>query len=57
MAMHGINMPLALTGSEYVLQHVLVTEFGMNRSDVASAIAGPAYLPWSRFGNIDRWYI
>jgi alpha-N-acetylglucosaminidase len=54
MALHGINMPLALTGQEYVWYHVY-KELGFSDDDLASFFPGPAYFAWFWMGNLDGW--
>ena len=54
MALNGINMPLAITGQEYVWQRVW-RKFGMTDEQIRSFFTGPAHLPWHRMGNIDAW--
>jgi len=51
MALHGINMPLALNGLEKVLQD-LFKSYGFTDSDLSSFFTGPAFLPWQRMGNV-----
>ncbi len=52
MALHGINMPLAMTGQEAVWQKVWRSE-GLSDEQIREFFGGPAYLPWHRMGNID----
>ena len=54
MALHGVNLPLAITGQEAVWYNVW-TKLGMNDEQVRSYFTGPAYLPWHRMANIDGW--
>ena len=54
MAMHGINMPLAITGQEYVWNKVY-TDMGFSRADMQNFFSGPAYFGWFYMGNIDKW--
>ena len=54
MALNGINMPLAITGQEYIWQQVW-RKFGMTDEQIRSFFTGPAHLPWHRMGNIDGW--
>ena len=51
MAMHGINLPLALTGQEAVSQRVFL-KLGLTHADIGSYFAGPAFLAWNRMLNI-----
>ncbi len=52
MALHGVNMPLAITGQEAVWQ-VVCRELGLNDQQIADFLVGPAFLPWGWMGNID----
>ena len=54
MALNGINMPLAITGQEYVWYKVW-KKFGLTDQQIRSYFVGPAYLPWHRMANIDHW--
>jgi alpha-N-acetylglucosaminidase len=54
MALNGINMPLAITGQEYVWYNVW-KKFGLTDAQIRSYFVGPAYLPWHRMANIDHW--
>jgi len=52
MALHGLNMPLAMTGQEAVWNRVWAA-FGLGRPELADFYTGPAFLPWQRMGNLD----
>ena len=52
MALHGINMPLAMEGQEAIWQRVWKS-FGITQAELDRYFTGPAYLPWNRMGNID----
>ncbi|WP_026997693.1 alpha-N-acetylglucosaminidase [Flectobacillus major] len=54
MALHGINMPLAITGEEYTWYEVY-KEMGFSDQDLASFFSGPAYFSWFWMGNLDAW--
>ncbi|MDP9081452.1 MAG: alpha-N-acetylglucosaminidase [Bacteroidota bacterium] len=54
MALNGINMPLAITGQEYIWQRVW-KKFGMTDEQSRAFFTGPSHLPWQRMGNLDRW--
>jgi alpha-N-acetylglucosaminidase len=54
MALHGINLPLAITGQEIVWQKVY-RRFGLADREILDFIAGPAYLAWGWMGNLDGW--
>lgn len=53
MALHGINMPLAMTGQEAIWQKVY-KDMGMTDEELAPFFTGPAFLPWQRKGNISK---
>lgn len=52
MALHGINMPLAMTGQEIIWQKVWKHHFGLTDIELDDFFTGPAFLPWNRMGNI-----
>ena len=54
MALHGINMPLAITGEEYTW-YLLYKEMGFSDDDLKDFFTGPAYFGWFWMGNIDGW--
>jgi alpha-N-acetylglucosaminidase len=54
MALHGINMPLAITGEEYTWRTVY-REMGFTDQDLKSFFCGPAYFSWFWMGNLDGW--
>lgn len=54
MALHGINMPLAITGQEYVWDKVYKS-MGFSNKDMQDFFTGPAYFGWFYMGNIDKW--
>ncbi len=54
MAMHGINLPLALTGQNSIWQRVY-HDMGFSNQDLASFFPGPAYFNWFWMGNLDGW--
>lgn len=51
MALHGIDMPLALVGYEAILARVW-KKMGLTDEEINSYFVGPAHLPWMRMGNI-----
>ncbi len=53
MALHGINMPLAMGGQEAIWQKVY-TDMGMTKEELSSFFTGPSFLPWQRMGNITK---
>lgn len=52
MAMHGINMPLAVTGQEAVWQRTL-RRFNMTDDEIRQFLVGPAYGAWQWMTNIE----
>ena len=54
MALHGINMPLAITGEEYTW-YTVYKEMGFSDEDLQSFFCGPAYFSWFWMGNLDGW--
>lgn len=54
MALHGINMPLSITGEEATWRNVY-RSMGFSDADLAGFFAGPAYLAWGWMGNLDGW--
>ena len=51
MALHGIDMPLALTANEAISARVW-KRLGLSDEEIAAYFVGPAHLPWMRMGNI-----
>ena len=54
MAMNGINLPLALTGQEAVMQRVFL-KMGLSHKQTAAYFTGPGFLAWNRMINIRSW--
>lgn len=54
MALHGINMPLAITGEEYTWYEVY-KEMGFTDADMDAFFCGPTYFGWFWMGNLDAW--
>jgi alpha-N-acetylglucosaminidase len=54
MALHGINMPLAITGEEYTWNTVY-KEMGFTDEELKGFFSGPAYFAWFWMGNLDGW--
>ncbi len=54
MALHGITMPLAMEGQEWVWQQVW-RSFGVRQAEIDASSTGPGHLPWHRMGNIDNF--
>jgi alpha-N-acetylglucosaminidase len=54
MALHGINMPLAITGEEYTW-YLVYKEMGFSDTDLKDFFCGPSYFSWFWMGNLDGW--
>lgn len=51
MALHGIDMPLALVANEAISARVW-KKLGLSDEEIAEYFVGPAHFPWMRMGNI-----
>ena len=54
MAAHGVDMPLALEGQEYVWR-ALWREQGLDDATIGRSLSGAPFLPWQRMGNIEGY--
>lgn len=54
MALHGINMPLAITGEEYTW-YTVYKGMGFSDKDLQEFFCGPSYFAWFWMGNLDAW--
>ncbi len=54
MALHGINMPLAITGTDVVWRNVL-RRLGYPEEKIDSFIAGPGFQAWWLMNNLEGW--
>lgn len=54
MALHGINLPLAMTGVEGVWYNVL-KKLGYQKEEVNEFVAGPGFLAWWLMNNLEGW--
>lgn len=54
MALHGVNMPLAIVGEEVVWRNMLL-RLGYTKDEVGRFIAGPAFLAWWEMNNLEGW--
>ena len=54
MALHGIDMPLAMEGQEWVWR-ALWQEEGLSATELDAYFSGPAFTPWQRMGNIEGY--
>ena len=52
MALHGINMPLAITGEEYTW-YTVYKDMGFSDEDLQNFFSGPAYFSWFWMGNLE----
>lgn len=51
MALHGLDMPLALVAYEAIIARVW-KKMGLTDDEIDSYFVGPAHLPWMRMGNV-----
>jgi alpha-N-acetylglucosaminidase len=54
MALHGIDLPLAMVGMDAVWRNVLL-RLGYNNTDVDKFVAGPAFQAWWLMSNLEGW--
>ena len=54
MALHGVNMPLAIVGEEVVWRNMLL-RLGYSNEEIGRFIAGPAFLAWWAMNNLEGW--
>lgn len=54
MALHGINMPLSITGQEAVWREVY-RKLGLDDREIGEFFTGAAFLPFGWMGCIDGW--
>ena len=54
MALHGINLPLAMTGVEAVWYNVL-DKLGYSKEEISEFIAGPGFMAWWLMNNLEGW--
>ena len=54
MALHGVNLPLAIVGEECVWRNMLL-KLGYTEEEVGQFIAGPAFLAWWEMNNLEGW--
>jgi len=53
MALHGINMALAYTGTEAIFYRVW-KKLGLTDAEIDDFVTGPAHLTWNRIGNMSK---
>lgn len=54
MALHGINMPLAITGTDVVWRNLL-RRLGYPEKKIDAFIAGPGFQAWWLMNNLEGW--
>ena len=54
MALHGINIPLAITGTDVVWFNVL-KKLGYTKDEINDYIAGPGFQAWWLMNNLEGW--
>lgn len=54
MALHGINMPLALTGAETIWYNVL-DKLGYSKKEINEFISGSGFFAWWLMNNLEGW--
>ena len=54
MALHGINLPLALVGADAVWRNVLL-KLGYTKEEANGFVAGPAFQAWWLMNNLEGW--
>ncbi len=53
MALHGMDMPLALVANEAIATRVW-RKMGLTQKEIDDFYTGPAHLPWQRMGNVKK---
>lgn len=54
MALHGINMPLVITGSAALWRNVLL-RLGYDDEEISRFVAGPGFQAWWLMNNLEGW--
>ena len=54
MALHGVNLPLAIVGEECVWRNMLL-KLGYTEEEVGKFISGPAFFAWWEMNNLEGW--
>lgn len=54
MALHGINMPLAMTGIDVVWRNAMRT-MGYSDDEISNFVAGPGFQAWWLMNNLEGW--
>ncbi|GHT05348.1 alpha-N-acetylglucosaminidase [Bacteroidia bacterium] len=55
MALHGVNMPLALTGTDVIWYNVLTKNLGYTAAEANNFVAGSGYQAWFLMNNLEAW--
>lgn len=55
MAMNGINMPLAVVGTEAVWYETLL-QLGFSKTEALQSVSGPAFWAWQLMTNIEGYF-
>ncbi len=54
MALHGINLPLAVVGEECIWFNML-KKLGYSKEEINKFISGPAFMAWWEMNNLEGW--
>lgn len=54
MALHGVNLSLAITGAETVWSNIL-DQLGYTKDEINEFVAGPGFLAWWQMNNLEGW--
>lgn len=54
MALHGVNMPLAITGVETLWRNLLL-RCGYTKDEANDFISGPGFMAWWLMNNLEGW--
>ncbi|MDR0892532.1 MAG: alpha-N-acetylglucosaminidase [Mediterranea sp.] len=54
MALHGVNMPLSVTGIE-VVWYNLLKRVGYTTDEINQFVSGPAFMAWWQMNNLEGW--
>lgn len=54
MALHGVNMPLAVIGTSTVWRNVML-KMGYSQEEVNRFVAGPGFQAWWLMNNLEGW--
>ena len=54
MALHGVNMPLAITGTDVLWRNVM-RRLGYSDDKISEFVAGPGFQAWWLMNNLEGW--